>query len=110
MALGISGGLIPCPSALLLLLSSIALGQVGYGLLLVLSFSLGLAGVLTGLGLLLISSKHLFIQLPIDNWTQTSGLQSLIKLVPIGTATAITLIGLVMSMQALSQIGMIKLL
>ncbi len=109
MALGISGGLIPCPSALLLLLSSIALGQVGYGLLLVLSFSLGLAGVLTGLGLLLISSKHIFIQLPIENWTQTSGLQSLAKLVPIGTALGITVIGFVMSAQALSQIGMIKL-
>jgi nickel/cobalt transporter (NicO) family protein len=109
LALGISGGLIPCPSALLLLLSSIALGQVGYGLILVLSFSLGLAGVLTGLGLLLISSKHLFIKLPIENWTQASGLQWLMKLVPIGTAFAITLIGFIMSMQALSQIGMIKL-
>ncbi len=109
MALGISGGLIPCPSALLLLLSSIALGQVGYGLILVLSFSLGLAGVLTGLGLLLISSKHLFIKLPIENWTKASGLQWVIKLVPIGTAFAITVIGFIMSMQALSQIGMIKL-
>jgi nickel/cobalt transporter (NicO) family protein len=109
MALGVSGGLIPCPSALLLLLSSIALGQVGYGLILVLSFSLGLAGVLTGLGLLLISSKHLFIKLPIESWTKASGLQWIIKLVPIGTAFAITLIGLVMSTQALSQIGMIKL-
>jgi nickel/cobalt transporter (NicO) family protein len=109
LALGISGGLIPCPSALLLLLSSIALGQVGYGLILVLSFSLGLAGVLTGLGLLLISSKHLFIKLPIENWTQASSLQWLMKLVPIGTAFAITLIGFIMSMQALSQIGMIKL-
>lgn len=108
MALGISGGLIPCPSALLLLLSSIALGQVGYGLILVLSFSLGLAGVLTGLGLLLISSKHLFIKLSFETWTKASGLQWIIKIVPIGTAIAITLIGFIMSIQALSQIGMIK--
>ncbi len=108
MALGISGGLIPCPSALVLLLSSIALGQVGYGLVLVLSFSLGLAGVLTGLGLLLISSKQLFIQLPIEHWTKAPSLRRLTQLVPIGTAFAITLIGFIMSMQALSQIGIIK--
>ncbi len=109
MALGISGGLIPCPSALVLLLSSIALGQVGYGLILVLSFSLGLAGVLTGLGLLLISSKHLFVKFPVETWTKASGLQGILKLVPIGTASVITLIGFFMSIQALSQIGIIKL-
>ena len=110
IALGISGGLIPCPSALLLLLSSIALGQVSYGLILVLSFSLGLASVLTGLGLLLIYSKHLFARLPIEKWTgqKSFRLKWLIKVVPIVTATAITLIGLAISTQALWQIGVIK--
>ena len=110
IALGISGGLIPCPSALLLLLSSIALGQVSYGLLLVLSFSLGLASVLTGLGLLLIYSKHLFARLPIEKWTGQKSLRLgwLMKVVPIVTATAITLIGLAISTQALWQIGVIK--
>ena len=110
IALGISGGLIPCPSALLLLLSSIALGQVSYGLILVLSFSLGLASVLTGLGLLLIYSKHLFARLPIEKWTNQKSfrLKWLMKAVPIVTATAITLIGLAISTQALWQIGVIK--
>ena len=110
IALGISGGLIPCPSALLLLLSSIALGQVSYGLILVLSFSLGLASVLTGLGLLLIYSKHLFARLPIEKWIDQKSfrLKWLMKAVPIVTATAITLIGLAISTQALWQIGGIK--
>lgn len=111
LALGVSGGLIPCPSALLLLLSSIALGQVGYGLILVLSFSLGLASVLTGLGLLLIYSKHLFKRLPIEKWTDQKSfkLKWVMNVIPIVTATAITFIGLIISIQALWQIGMIKM-
>lgn len=51
LALGISGGLLPCPSALVVLLSAIALHRVSYGLLLVLAFSVGLAGTLTAVGL-----------------------------------------------------------
>lgn len=111
LALGVSGGLIPCPSALLLLLSSIALGQVGYGLILVLSFSLGLASVLTGLGLLLIYSKHLFKRLPIEKWTDQKSFKFnwIMRIIPIATATAITFIGLIISIQALWQIGMIRM-
>ncbi|WP_439344900.1 urease accessory protein UreH domain-containing protein [Vacuolonema iberomarrocanum] len=51
LAIGISGGLVPCPSALVLLLSAIALHQITYGLVLIGGFSLGLASVLTSLGL-----------------------------------------------------------
>jgi nickel/cobalt exporter len=51
LALGVSGGLLPCPSALVVLLSAIYLHRVGYGLLLIVAFSLGLASVLTGIGL-----------------------------------------------------------
>ncbi|NET38722.1 MAG: high frequency lysogenization protein HflD [Cyanothece sp. SIO1E1] len=51
LAIGISGGLVPCPSALVLLLSAIALNQIAYGLVLIGGFSLGLASVLTSLGL-----------------------------------------------------------
>lgn len=50
-ALGISGGIVPCPEALSLLLLSLARGQSLYGLVLLLSFSIGLAAVLIGLGL-----------------------------------------------------------
>lgn len=51
LGLGISGGLLPCPSALVLMLSAISLGRVGYGLILTLVFSLGLAATLTAVGL-----------------------------------------------------------
>jgi len=101
LALGISGGLVPCPAALVLLLSAIALGHIGSGLLLVLAFSLGLAGVLTTLGLLLIRAKGLFEQLP----TQIR----FTKILPTISALLITLIGLSITTQALMQVKQIKL-
>ena len=51
-ALGISGGLLPCPSALVLMLSAINLNRIGYGIVLTLAFSFGLAATLTAVGLI----------------------------------------------------------
>jgi ABC-type nickel/cobalt efflux system permease component RcnA len=100
LALGISGGLLPCPSALVVLLSAIALGRTGFGLLLVLAFSLGLAGVLTGLGLLLVYAKRLFEGLP----TQVRWVRAL----PAISALCVALIGLGITTQALMQIGLVR--
>ena len=58
VALGASGGLVPCPSALVLLLSAVALRRVGLGLLLLVGFSAGLAVVLTAIGALVIYAKQ----------------------------------------------------
>ncbi len=52
--LGISGAILPCPAALVVLLSAFALRRIGFGFLLITSFSVGLAGVLIGLGLLMV--------------------------------------------------------
>jgi len=54
MALGVSGGPVPCPAALVLLLGAISLDRLGFGMVLVVAFSAGLAIVLTGIGLLMI--------------------------------------------------------
>ena len=51
LAVGISGGLVPCPAALIVLLSAIGLGRIGFGLLLIVAFSAGLALVLSLIGL-----------------------------------------------------------
>ena len=59
IALGIGGGLVPCPSALVLMLSAIALGHAGLGLILLVGFSLGLALVLMAIGALVIYAKSL---------------------------------------------------
>ncbi|MEO8168511.1 MAG: sulfite exporter TauE/SafE family protein, partial [bacterium] len=60
LALGISGGLLPCPSAVVVLLSAIAIGRIGFGLALIVAFSLGLASVLTGIGMLMVHARHYF--------------------------------------------------
>lgn len=96
LALGISGGLVPCPAALVLLLGAIAFNQVGVGLVLVLCFSLGLAAVLTGLGLTLVYARSLFQKLP-ARLRRTS-------LLPRLSAVCITLVGLGLAIQALIKI------
>src|SRR6476661_8755139 len=58
LALGASGGLVPCPAAMVLLLSAIAIGRIGLGLVLLIAFSLGLAGVLMAIGMLVIYAKN----------------------------------------------------
>ncbi|RCJ42461.1 high-affinity nickel-transporter [Nostoc minutum NIES-26] len=93
LALGISGGLLPCPSALVVLLSAIALGRIGFGLALVSAFSLGLAAVLTAIGLILVYAKDRFEHLPLQI--------PRIKMLPMASALCITLIGLGITTQAL---------
>ena len=56
--MGISAGIIPCPSALVVLLAAISQHEVGLGLVLISAFSLGLAATITGLGLLVVQGKR----------------------------------------------------
>ncbi|MEZ4511331.1 MAG: sulfite exporter TauE/SafE family protein [Chloroflexota bacterium] len=100
LALGISGGLIPCPSALVVLLSAIALGRVALGLALITVFSLGLASVLTGIGLVLVYAGKLFQRLPGDNGR-------FIQAIPVLSALFITLVGLGITFRAFLDIGLI---
>jgi ABC-type nickel/cobalt efflux system permease component RcnA len=57
--MGASAGLIPCPSALVVLLGAISQHQVGLGLVLITAFSIGLATTLTGLGLVVVYARGL---------------------------------------------------
>ncbi len=96
LALGVSGGLLPCPSALVVLLAAISLNRVGYGLLLVVSFSIGLASVLSLIGLLFIYAKR-FIDRP------TFSNQRLINALPVISAFIITVLGVGICFQSLGQ-------
>ena len=51
LAMGASAGLIPCPSALVVLLGAVAQDEIALGMLLIVAFSVGLAATLTALGL-----------------------------------------------------------
>ncbi len=91
IALGASGGLVPCPSALVLLLSSIALGRIGLGLLLLLSFSAGLAVVLMAIGVAVLYAKHWLPD------SQKTARHPAFRLIPVLSAAIIVCIGLVMT-------------
>ena len=56
--LGVTGGIVPCPAALVVLLSAFSLHRIGFGLFLITAFSLGLAGVLVVVGLTMVYTKR----------------------------------------------------
>jgi len=83
--LGIAGGLMPCPSALVMLLSAVALHQISYGLFLVGGFSLGLASVLVILGVVAIYARQWLERLPqTDQMLQKLSIVSAIAIMVIG--------------------------
>jgi ABC-type nickel/cobalt efflux system permease component RcnA len=96
-ALGVSGGLLPCPSALVVLLSAISLHRVGFGLLLIVAFSFGLAAILTGIGLILVYARKYFERFRTNS--------PIMKLLPALSATVIVIAGLIITAQAFSQLG-----
>src|ERR1700733_3489572 len=57
--LGITGGIVPCPAALVVLLSAFSLHRIGFGLLLITAFSFGLAAVLVIVGLTMVYAKRM---------------------------------------------------
>ena len=99
LALGISGGLLPCPSALVVLLAAISLGNIGLGMTLVAAFSVGLATVLTGLGLLVVYGGR-----TIGRWPRLAslGTSRLSAAFPMVSAVVVTIAGIGITAQALS--------
>jgi len=96
LAVGISGGLLPCPTALVVLLAAISLHRVGYGLVLILAFSLGLATAMTGIGILAVSAKRVFRRVDFDG--------GLIRLLPAISALVVLGLGLAMTLRALPKV------
>ena len=108
LALGISGGLLPCPSALVVMLGAIGLQRVGFGLLLIVVFSLGLASVLIAIGIFLVRAGATLERLSTSRF---AGLQPLIRalprVAPVASACVITLAGIVITLRALAAAGLI---
>jgi ABC-type nickel/cobalt efflux system permease component RcnA len=96
--LGISGGIVPCPAALVVLLSAVSTQRIGFGLLLIVAFSAGLAAVLIGIGLLMVYARQFMSRF------QTTG-QVAIRWLPLASSTIIALFGLVMVVQAMVAAG-----
>ncbi len=97
LALGVSGGLLPCPSALVVLLSAISLHRVGYGLILVVAFSLGLSATLTAVGLMFVYAGRL-MKRPLGNGR-------LVRVLPVASAFVIACAGAVICYEAIVSAG-----
>jgi ABC-type nickel/cobalt efflux system permease component RcnA len=95
LALGITGGILPCPSALVVLLAAISLQRVGFGMVLIFAFSIGLAAVLTTIGLLFVKARQLLDRVP------TAG--PLMKILPAASALVIMILGVGITVNALAQ-------
>jgi ABC-type nickel/cobalt efflux system permease component RcnA len=81
------------------MLSAIALDRIGFGLALVLAFSLGLAGVLTGIGLLFVYAGRLLDRVPMQG--------RVLQALPVASALFIAVVGLGIAVRALVEMGLI---
>lgn len=93
LAMGASAGLIPCPSALVVLLAAVSQNELALGLLLIVAFSVGLAGTLTGLGLGVVYAKRLMPRLHFGG--------RVISALPAASAVVIVLVGLALTARAM---------
>ena len=93
VALGVGGGIIPCPAALVVLLTALSLHRVGFGLVLIVAFSVGLAAVLVAIGILMVYAGRLMSRFRDDGpWIH--------RWLPLTSSAVMTLLGLGIAVQA----------
>jgi len=97
LGIGVSGGIVPCPTALVVLLAAISLHRVGYGLVLILAFSVGLAAAMTVIGLVAVTAKRTFERVDFNG--------GVIRLLPAFSAVVVLGLGLAMTVRALPHLA-----
>ncbi len=102
LALGITGGMVPCPAALVVLLSAVTLHRIGFGLFLIVAFSVGLAAVLIGIGLLTVCAGRFMSRFRMEG-------PLIGRWLPMASAGVITLLGLGITVKAMVSTGILKL-
>ena len=98
LTLGISGGIVPCPGALVILLLAVALHRIAFGLLLLVAFSVGLAAILIAIGVLIVKARP-FVE-------RFSGDGRWIQRLPIASAVVIIAVGCVITFRTLMHSGL----
>ena len=95
LGVGISGGIVPCPTALVVLLGAISLHRVGFGLVLIVAFSLGLAASIAGIGLVAVAARGALSRVGF-------GFEGhLVRALPAVSAVLVLALGLAMTARAL---------
>ncbi len=100
LVLGITGGIVPCPAALVVLLSAVALHRTGFGLFLIVAFSIGLAAVLIAMGLAAVYSGHMLSRLRLEG-------PLIQRWLPMGSAAMIVLLGFGIAIRGLISAGIV---
>ncbi len=96
IGVGVAAGLLPCPSALVVLLSAIALHRIGLGLALILAFSVGLAATIASIGLVAVYAQRAFGRLRFDG--------PLVGALPSLSALLILAVGISLTLKALPEV------
>jgi len=96
VGVGLAAGILPCPSALVVLLSAIALHRIGFGLALIVAFSVGLAATITSIGLVAVFAKRAFSRISLDG--------PVVRLLPAASALVILAVGVGITLKALPEV------
>jgi ABC-type nickel/cobalt efflux system permease component RcnA len=96
VGVGVAAGLLPCPSALVVLLSAIALHRLAFGLILIVAFSVGLAVTITGIGLVAVLARRVFARARFDG--------PLVRALPAVSAAVIVVAGVAITARALPRV------
>jgi nickel/cobalt exporter len=102
LALGVTGGIVPCPAALVVLLSALSMQRLGFGLLLIVAFSTGLAAVLIAIGVLMVYARQLMSRIRGDGMLISRWL-------PLTSAAVMAVFGLAIAVQALISAGIVQI-
>lgn len=105
VGMGVAGGLVPSPSALVVLLAAVALGRTAFGVLLVLAYGLGMAGTLTIAGLVLVRVRDRLARRTGARWRPVAWVTSRwASAVPLTTATLVILVGFGLAFRSLGSV------
>jgi len=102
VALGVTGGIVPCPAAVVVLLSALSLNRVGFGLLLIVAFSVGLAAVLITIGVLMVYARRAMARFSADG-------PLIRRWLPLASSAVITIVGVVITVQSLVAAGILHI-
>ena len=102
LTMGVAGGMVPCPSAMVVLLVSVALNQISLGLSMIVVFSLGLASVLVGIGIAVVSVSGFS--------SAVSRFAPLVRILPLFGAGLVLILGLAITARGLVDAGIIRIM
>jgi len=101
LVLGVTGGIVPCPAALVVLLSAVALHRVAFGLFLILAFSAGLAAVLIAMGIAAVQAGQMISRVRLEG-------PLIQRWLPLGSAALVSLFGCAIAVQGLMAAGVLR--